>query len=87
MVAPEVQYLTYPPDIAKSYEVGVKDALFDRRLCFSLDAFIIDLDNYQLSGSNPSGGTLVYNGTPARPAGVEFEASLRMSRNFSAPFG
>jgi iron complex outermembrane receptor protein len=52
------------PSFAENYEVGVKTALFDRRLTVNVDAFWETLDNYQTTYSQieANGAALRYVG-------------------------
>jgi iron complex outermembrane receptor protein len=60
----------------KSYEVGIKTTLFDRRLRFNVAGFWTDIRNFQ--DTIFTGGTLgfiTFNG-PARSRGVEVETAV-----------
>ncbi|MDF0541766.1 TonB-dependent receptor [Sphingobium sp. H39-3-25] len=76
-------YTTYAPDVAKTYEVGVKGSVLDRKLQFSADLFLINLDNFQFNASTPSYAYGAFNGQQARSKGGEIELSARISPNFT----
>ncbi|MDH7639120.1 TonB-dependent receptor [Sphingomonas oryzagri] len=78
------QYTTYQPDFAKTYEVGVKGNLLDRKLQYSADLYLINLDNFQFTTSTPSYESGVFNGNQARSKGGEIELHARLTRNLSA---
>ena len=64
-------------EFTKSYEVGLKTTLFDRRLRFNIAAFYVDITNFQ--DSVFTGGPLgfiTFNG-PAKSKGVELETALQ----------
>ncbi|WP_436430864.1 TonB-dependent receptor domain-containing protein, partial [Enterococcus faecium] len=44
-------YLLFKPEVVKSYEIGWKGALFEKRLTFALDGFYSDYSNVQVPGS------------------------------------
>ncbi|WP_457313282.1 TonB-dependent receptor [Sphingomonas sp. UYAg733] len=63
----------------KTYEVGLKTTLFDRKLRFNVAGFSTDIDNFQ--DTVFTGGTLgfiTFNG-PARSRGVEIETALQIT--------
>jgi iron complex outermembrane recepter protein len=80
------QYETYQPDFAKTYEIGTKGSLFDHRLRFDADLFLINLDNFQFSTSTPSYEGGVFNGSQARSKGGEFELTGDITRHLKASF-
>jgi iron complex outermembrane receptor protein len=73
----------------KTWEVGVKSDLFDRRLRVNADVFTGDYKDLQLGLQNCTGSTSVVpcgriaNAGDARIQGIEFESSLRLVREFS----
>lgn len=80
-------YLTYTPDIAKNFEVGVKGILFDHRLQFSGDIYQIKLSNFQFNATSPSSFPLVYNGSEAQSRGAELELTGRLTPALTVNFG
>jgi iron complex outermembrane recepter protein len=80
-------YLTYTPDIAKNFEVGIKGILFDRRLQFSGDIYQINLSNFQFNATSPSSFPLVYNGSKAQSRGAELELTGRLTPALTVSFG
>lgn len=63
----------------KSYEIGLKTTLFDRRLRFNIAGFWTDIKDFQ--DTIFTGGTLgfiTFNG-PARSRGVEVESAFQMT--------
>ena len=79
------QYLTFAPDFAKNYEVGVKGYLFNHRLSYTADIYRVNLDNFQFDAVNLSGLPATYNGSTARSQGFELElqASVRSDTQLS----
>jgi outer membrane receptor protein involved in Fe transport len=80
-------YLTYSPDLAKNYEVGIKGSLFDQRFSYTADVYRIDLQNFQFDAINLSGEPATYNGKNARSQGVELELDARIARNTNITLG
>jgi outer membrane receptor protein involved in Fe transport len=80
-------YLTYTPDLAKNYEVGIKGALLDRKLTYTADVYRIDLQHFQFDAINLSGEPATYNGDTARSQGVELELDASLTRNTRATLG
>ena len=69
-------------EFTKSYEIGFKTTLLDRRLRFNIAAFYVDIKNFQ--DSVFTGGPLgfiTFNG-PARSKGVEVETAFQVTRHF-----
>lgn len=66
--------LTYTPDEAENYEVGLKGR-FGNGLSYTVAAFQIDWDRPQISSNTAAGNLLVYNGKAARSRGFEVESS------------
>ncbi len=80
----------YESDSIKNYEVGVKGALFDRRMRFSSAIYQIDWTDVQADIYMATCGFSFYgNGAEAQSRGLEFEStafltdSLTMTFNFS----
>ncbi|VVT06625.1 TonB-dependent receptor [Sphingomonas sp. EC-HK361] len=93
-VAPTYQqiydYLSFDPETVKSYEIGWKGAVFDRRLTFALDGFYSDYNDVQVPGSaaqTVNGITtfigITTNAAKARIKGVELEANAALARDFA----
>ncbi|HWW66048.1 MAG TPA: TonB-dependent receptor [Sphingomonadaceae bacterium] len=85
------QVKSFGPETLKSYEVGVKSDLFDRRLRLNVAGFYADYSDIQLSLSNcpfPDSGfpatpcALISNAGDARIKGFEVEASARPIEGF-----
>ncbi len=83
-------YLLFKPESVKSYEIGWKGSLFDRRLTYAVDGFYADYTDVQIPGSV---GTVV-NGVPtfigittnaakARIYGAEAEVNAILARDFA----
>ena len=77
-------YLTYVPDIAKNYEVGIKGSLADQRLRYTADVFWINLQNFQFNSYTPAIENAVFNGDRARSKGVEFEIEAKPTQRAEA---
>ena len=67
---------SFGADTLWNYEIGVKSELFDKRLSFDADAFIIDWRNIQLQSNTPV-TPIVTNGGSASSKGFEYEANYR----------
>ena len=65
------------PEYVDQYEIGLKGALFDRRLIFSSAIFYIHAKNLQLSAATSTGGVSTFNATSATIKGGEFEVTAR----------
>ncbi len=73
--------LDFDPEFAKSYEVGMKSELFDRKLRLNLAAFHTDYSGIQLNSQQGISPTLV-NAGDARIAGFEAEAEAVLGNGF-----
>jgi iron complex outermembrane receptor protein len=83
-------YLLFKPETVKSYEIGWKGALFDRRLTFAIDGFYSDYNDVQIPGSVGCviGGVqsfcgITTNAAKARIWGSEVEANAILARGFA----
>ena len=85
------QVKSFGPETLKSYEIGIKSDLFDRRVRLNLAGFYSDYSDIQLSLSNcpfPGSGfpatpcALISNAGDATIKGFEAEASVRPIEGF-----
>jgi iron complex outermembrane receptor protein len=83
-------FLLFKPEVVKSYEIGWKGALFDKRLTFALDGFYSDYSNVQVPGSVGCviGGVASFCGITTNAAkatikGVELESNAVLARDFA----
>jgi iron complex outermembrane receptor protein len=83
-------YLLFKPETVKSYEIGWKGAVFDRRLTFALDGFYSDYSDVQVPGSVGCliGGVqsfcgITTNAAKATIKGVELESNATLARDFA----
>jgi len=83
-------YLAFKPETVKSYEIGWKGALFDRRLTFAADGFYADYSDVQIPGSVGAvvNGIQTFigittNAAKAHIKGVEFESNAILARGFA----
>ncbi|MES2045776.1 MAG: TonB-dependent receptor [Pseudomonadota bacterium] len=67
----------YAPETNKSWEIGAKGDLFDRRLSFALAAYRNNYANLQLRAGVPTGGAIITNAAEALIKGVELELTAR----------
>jgi iron complex outermembrane receptor protein len=69
-------------EFAKSYEVGIKSTLMDRRMFLNVDGFWTDVKNFQdtVFTGGPL-GFITFNG-PARTRGAELETAFQVAPNF-----
>jgi iron complex outermembrane receptor protein len=71
----------YDQERVRSYEIGLKSDLFNRRLRLNLNGFYNDYTDLQLSSFDPNTGTTRrFNAAQATTKGVELEASARPAR-------
>jgi iron complex outermembrane recepter protein len=78
----------YEADSLWNYEVGIKSSWLDRRLTINSSAFVIDWDNIQVSGRDPSGAfAFIGNAGAARVEGLEFEVFAHPGRGFDISGG
>lgn len=89
------KYMFPGPEKSKSYEVGLKGSLFDRKFQFEVDYYHQTFDGYLYytlptyflvndPGVTPSVSSTNFTANaPAKVDGVEFTASAFFSRNFS----
>jgi iron complex outermembrane recepter protein len=76
----------YKPEVVKTYEVGLKGSLLDRRVSFSSAAFLSKYTDQQVTTQVvvPSGiASSVDNAGASTLYGVEFEANARLSQNLT----
>lgn len=85
-------YLSFDPEVVKTYEIGWKGAAFDRRLTWALDGFYSDYSNVQVPGSVGCliGGVqsfcgITTNAAKATIKGVELETNATLARDFAGP--
>ena len=81
------RYLTYQPDYAKNYEIGLKGLILDRRVRYAVDGFLIDLQNFQFNGVTPSILGATFNGNSARSVGAEAEVAIRAGDHLNVSLG
>lgn len=73
----------YNPEINKSFEVGAKADLFNRRLNLSLAAFRNRYSNLQLRAGVPTGGAIITNAADSTIKGLEIEVYARPTPTLS----
>ena len=83
-------YLLFKPEVVKTYEIGWKGSLFDKRLTFALDGFYSDYTDVQVPGSVGCliGGVqsfcgITTNAAKATIKGVELETNAVLARDFA----
>ena len=67
----------FAPEEIKSYEVGAKGDLFQRRLGYSVTAYQNDYTNLQLRAGVPTGGAIITNAADSEIKGFEAELNAR----------
>jgi iron complex outermembrane recepter protein len=78
----------YEADSLWNYELGVKSTWFDRRLTVNSSAFVIDWENIQVSGRDPTGAfAFIGNAGAAQVIGLEFETFVRPVRGLDLSAG
>ena len=80
-------FVTYSPDEATNYEIGLKGSNLFGRFTYSLAGYYIDWKNFQFESLSPSGLGGVFNGLTARSLGVELEARGNITKNLHLDFG
>jgi iron complex outermembrane recepter protein len=73
----------YSPEIMKSWEVGVKAYLWDRRAFVAAAAYDNEYDNLQVTSGVPTGGVVITNAAAAKIRGFEVEGELRPTQNWT----
>jgi outer membrane receptor protein involved in Fe transport len=81
--ASQPQLLSFSPDKSKNYEIGVKGELFDRRLRYTADIFLIKWPNFQFNSFSGSAYPAVLNGTEAQSKGSELQMEFQVTRQLS----
>ncbi|QJU59071.1 TonB-dependent receptor [Sphingomonas sp. AP4-R1] len=83
-------FLLFKPETVKSYEIGWKGSLLDRRITFAVDGFYADYKDVQVPGSSGCtvGGVQTFcgittNAAKARIKGAEFEGNAILARDFA----
>ena len=81
------ELLTFDPDSAENWEIGVKGQI-DGRIQYTATAYYIDWDSPQIDSFTPFGNPAVVNGEGARTQGIEFElfGSLTDRLDFSVGY-
>ncbi|EAQ95790.2 TonB-dependent receptor [Congregibacter litoralis] len=72
------ELLTFKPDLADNYEVGVK-GIVNEAIQYTVAAFYIDWQDPQIDSFTPFGNPAVVNAEGARTQGLEVEMSGRLS--------
>jgi iron complex outermembrane receptor protein len=73
----------YNPETVKSYEVGVKSQLFDRKLVMNVSAFQSDYSDLQQTVTISSSVRPVRNAASARIKGIEIESVAKFIPNLT----
>jgi iron complex outermembrane receptor protein len=83
-------YLSFDPEVVKSYEVGWKGSAFDKRLTWALDGFYADYTDVQIPGSvactvngAPNFCGITTNAAKASIKGIELESTAVLARGFA----
>ena len=78
----------YEADSLWNYELGVKSAWLDGRLIVNSSAFLIDWDNIQVSGRDPTGSfAFIGNAGAAEVQGLELETFYQPVRSLNISAG
>jgi iron complex outermembrane receptor protein len=73
----------YDPEIMKSWEVGVKAYLWDRRAFVTAAAYDNTYRNLQVTSGVPTGGVVITNAASAKIQGGEIEGEVRPNDNWA----
>lgn len=76
------------PEIAKSYEIGIKSQFFDRRLTINLTGFDSTFDDFQTTVGLPTNPPtfVIQNAGQLKSTGVELEVGARPAAGLSLGF-
>ncbi len=83
---PGNNFLSYEPETNTTYEIGIKNRLFDNAVTFNVDGFINDIKNFQQSqvvvtpGYGPGTNTYIVNFPKVRIKGLEFELDVNLGK-------
>jgi iron complex outermembrane recepter protein len=78
----------YEADSLWNYELGVKSSWLDGRLILNSSAFLIDWENIQVSGRDPTGSfAFIGNAGAAEVQGLEIEAFMQPVRSLNVTAG
>ncbi len=87
-------FLSFDPEDVRTYEIGYKASLFDRRLNIALSAFHSDYQNVQIPGSVgvvvngiQTFAGITTNAGKAQIRGIELEGSAVLARNLGVSGG
>jgi iron complex outermembrane receptor protein len=78
---------TFKPDFAKNYELGVKGSLFEHRINYFADVYLVDLNNFQFNNLTLGGFVGAFNGNEARSQGLEFESQAAVTDHLNVGLG
>ena len=74
----------FNPDKTKNFEIGIRAALFDKRLSFNLSVFQVKWDSIQLAGQTINGAVgITVNGGKATNRGVDFSFNAQVTDRFA----
>ena len=73
----------YNPEVMKSWEVGFKASLADRRAFITGAVYDNSYDNLQVTSGVPTGGVVITNAAAARIRGFELEGDVKATPNLS----
>ncbi|TVV76872.1 TonB-dependent receptor [Sphingomonas solaris] len=75
--------ITFSPDKTRNMEVGVRAALFDKRIQFTLAGFRVNWNGIQVPSTTINGAIgITKNGSKARSQGIEFSTTVRVTPEF-----
>ena len=85
-------FLSFKPEVVKSYEIGWKGSAFDKRLTWAIDGFHANYSNVQIPGSVActvnglaSFCGITTNAAKAEINGVELETTAVLAKGFAGP--
>jgi outer membrane receptor protein involved in Fe transport len=80
------QLQNFAPDKSKNYEVGVKGLLFDGAMRYTVDAYLIKLEDFQFNSYSGSAFPAVFNGSEAKSKGTELETQYQVTERLMFGF-
>lgn len=76
--------LSYQPDKTRNRELGLRGALFDKKLQFTLSGFIVTWSGVQVPSQTVNGAVgIIVNGSSAVSKGIDFSSHLKITPRLS----
>lgn len=82
VLSPMMNYASYEPEKVWSYEAGIKGELMDRRLRYSLAAYVMDVGDMQVMQMPIPGMMYITSAASATSRGVELDVDYLLGRGW-----